>query len=206
MSNRQPLEFVTRHFSDLLSIRFAPVPVAMILAAVAHPVSSVGRIGAWSILLSFLVAAAGFYWWSTAAIRRRYGSVQTIRPESWRMQRHLVVVMLRVALALAAVWWYFSPRTSSWSDIYIAFTVLLFMLIKILDSTNLASRRIVWGLGLVTLFGAGPFVARIDHGAPVFLLAGSIWFTLSAFDFMLLRRILGRTYSPPFGDTVAPSV
>ena len=205
MSNRQRLEFVTRHFSDLQTIRFAPVPVAMILAVVAHPASGVGRIGSWSILLSFLVAAVGFYQWSTAAIRRRYGPVQTIHPESWRMQRHPVIVLLRVALALAAVWWYLSPRTSSWTDVYIAFTVLLFMLIKILDSTNLASRRIVWGLGLVTLFGAVPFLARMDRGAPVFLLAGGIWLALSAFDFMLLRRILGRNCSPPAGDAVAPS-
>jgi hypothetical protein len=197
MSNRQRVEFVTRHFTDLQSIRFAPLPVAMILAVVAHPISGVGRIASWSILLSFLVAAVGFYWWSTAAIRRRYGPVQTIRPESWPMQRHPVIVLLRAALALAAVWWYLSPRFSSWSDIYIGFILLLLMLMKILDSTNLASRRIVWGLGLVTLFAAVPFLARIDRGAPVFLLAGCIWLTLSAFDFMLLRRILGRNDSPP---------
>jgi hypothetical protein len=83
--------------------------------------------------------------------------------------------------------------------------VLLFMLMKILDSTNLASRRIVWGLGLVTLFGAVPFLARSRSGAPVFLLAGGIWLTLSAFDFLLLRRIVRDSSSPPAGggDVVA---
>ena len=204
MSNRQHLEFVARHFSDLQTIRFAPVPVAMILVVVTQPLSPASRIASWSILFSFLLAAAGFYWWSTAAIRRRYGSVQTIREESWRMQRHPAIVVLRVALALAAVWCWVSPR-ASWTDIWIAFIVLQFMLMKILDSTNLASRRIIWGLGLVTLFGAVPFLAGIDSGAPVFLLAGGIWLTLSAFDFMLLRRILGHNSSPAAGgDALAP--
>src|SRR5215475_3166174 len=102
MSNLQRLEFVKRHFSDLQTIRFAPVPVAMILVVGAPPLSGLGRVASWSILSFFLVVAVGFYWWSTAAIRRRYESVQTIRPDSRRMQRHPVIVLLRFTLALAA--------------------------------------------------------------------------------------------------------
>jgi hypothetical protein len=199
MSDPQRLEFVTRHFGDLQTIRFAPLPLTMILMAAAQPMPRFGRIGAWSILLSFLLTTGGFYWWSKAAIKQRYGSVHAIPGESWRMQSHPVIVALRIALGLAAVWCWLS-RTS-WSDIYLAFTVLLFMLTKILDSTNLVSRRIAWGLGLMILCGAVPFMVRSGRDATLFALGGGIWLALSVFDFMLIRQILGPRSAPPAAQT-----
>jgi hypothetical protein len=199
MSDPQRLEFVTRHFGDLQTIRFAPLPLTMILMAAAQPMPRFWRIASWSILLSFLLTTGGFYWWSKAAIRQRYGSVQAIPGESRRMQQHPVIVALRIALGLAAVWCWLS-RTS-WSDIYLAFTVLLFMLTKILDSTNLVSRRIAWGLGLMILCGAVPFMVRGGRDAALFALGGGIWLALSVFDFMLIRQILGSTSSPPAAIT-----
>ena len=199
MSDPQRLEFVTRHFGDLQMIRFAPLPLTMILAAVAQPMPRFGRIAAWSILLSFLLTTGGFWWWSKAAIRRRYGSVQAMPGESQRMQSHPLIVALRIALGLAAVWCWLS-RTS-WSDIYLAFTVLLFMLTKILDSTNLVSRRIAWGLGLMILCGAVPFTVRSGRDVALFALGGGIWLALSLFDFMLMRQILSPRSSPPAAQT-----
>jgi len=192
MPDPQRLEFVTRHFSDLQTIRFAPAPIAMILIAAAQPMPHVGRIAAWSILLIFLSAAVGFYRWSTAAIRRHYGSVQVSAEEKRRMERNPMIVALRIALGLAALLYLLFPLTS-WSDFYLAFTVLLTLLRTILDSTNPASRRIAWGLGLVILFGASPILFRFDNGAPLFVLAGATWLGLSVFDFVLLRRSLSYT-------------
>jgi hypothetical protein len=114
------------------------------------------------------------------------------------MEGHPMIVLLRIGLGVAAVWCFASR--SSWSDIYLTFTVLIFMLEKILDPTNLASRRIAWGIALVSLFGAVPFLVGIDGGAPVFALAGGIWLTLSVFDFMLLRRNLGHPSPPPIAS------
>jgi hypothetical protein len=169
----------------------------MILAAVARPTPHVGRIAAWSILLSFLFAAFGFYWWSTAAIRRHYGSVRVSREEKTRMEEHPMIRLLRIAPGVAAVWCFSTHRTSLRGDLYVGCGVLVTMLTRILDATNPVSRRIVWGLGLIILFGAGPFLVRIDQAAPLAILAGGIWLALSIFDFMLLRRIPDHRFLTP---------
>lgn len=77
MSDPRRLEFVTRHFRDLQTIRFAPAPIAMILIAVAQPLPQVRRITAWSIVLVFSVRGHrvlplehGIY---QTALRRRAG-------------------------------------------------------------------------------------------------------------------------------------
>jgi hypothetical protein len=62
------------------------------------------------------------------------------------------------------------------------------MLTTILDSTNLASRRIAWAIGLVVLFAVGPFLLDVEGGAALLSLAGAVWLSLSVFDFLLLRR------------------
>lgn len=192
MSDPRRLEFVTRHFRDLQTIRFAPAPIAMILIAVAQPLPQVRRITAWSIVLVFLSAAIGFYRWSTAFIKRHYGAVQVSDEEKRRMERHPMIVALRIGWGLAALLYLLFPLTS-WADFYLGFTVLLTLLRTILDSTNPASRRIAWGIGLVILFGAAPILFRFDDGAVLGVLAGAIWLALSTFDFMLLRRSLGYT-------------
>ena len=108
-----------------------------------------------------------------------------------------MIRLLRIALGVAAVWCFSTHRTSLWGDLYVGCGVLVTMLTRILDATNPASRRIIWGLGLVTLFSAGPFWVHIDQAAPLAVLAGGIWLAISIFDFMLLRRILDRGSAPP---------
>lgn len=108
------------------------------------------------------------------------------------MERHPMIVALRIGWGVAALLYLLFPLTS-WADFYLGFTVLLTLLRTILDSTNPASRRIAWGIGLVILFGAAPILFRFDDGAVLGVLAGAIWLALSTFDFMLLRRSLGYT-------------
>ncbi len=96
MPSPQRLEFVTRHFGDLQTIRFAPVPAAMILALPAHKMPHLSANAGLGMLLGFLLLVAGFYWWSTVAIRRRYGSVKLSRKEARRMQGHPIVIALYV--------------------------------------------------------------------------------------------------------------
>jgi hypothetical protein len=189
MPNSQRLEFVTRHFLDLQTIRFAPVPAAMLLAPLAaHRMPHVNVSTAWGILLSYLSCAGGFCWWSTLAIRRRYGSVQLSSEEALRMSRSPVIFALNMIMVAALAWFYFAaPRTHYW-DVYIAFTVLIVMLRTILDSTNPAGRRVAWAIGLVVLFTAGPFLTGAGGGEVA--LAGAVWLSLSIFDFLLLRRSL----------------
>ena len=188
MLDSQRLEFVTRHFGDLQTIRFAPVPATMVLALAAHRMPHLSPSVARGVLLVFLLSVAGFYWWSTAAIRRRYGSVKVSPEEARRMRHNPAVAALYVIQAAALLWFGFVAPHTRYSDVYIGSTILIVMLMTILDSTNLASRRIAWAIGLVILFTAGPFLLDVDSGAAIFALAGAVWLSLSVFDFLLLRR------------------
>jgi hypothetical protein len=194
------LEFLARHFGDLQTIRFAPVPAAMILAPAAHRMTHLSRSVAWAMLLGALVLAVGVYRWSTLAIRRRYGSVRLSREEALRMTRHPIIVGLNV-LAAALMCFYFFARHSYYWDLYIALTILTILLRTILDSTNLAGRRLAWAAGLVVLFTAGPFLLSVNGGA--IALAGAVWLSLSIFDFLLLRRIFAESSAAPTAATEA---
>jgi hypothetical protein len=197
MLNPQRLEFITRHFRDLQTIRFAPVPATMVLALAAHRMPHVSPSVGRGMLLVFLLCVAGFYWWSTVAIRGRYGSVRVSREQARRMQRHPIVAVLYMIQVAALVWFGFVAPHTYFSDVYIASTVLIVMLMTILDSTNLASRRIAWAIGLVILFAAGPFLVDVDGGAAIFALAGAVWLSLSVFDFLLLRRTFAEISACP---------
>src|SRR5580658_3123499 len=116
MPNPQRLEFVTRHFGDLQTIRFAPVPAAMLLGPfAAHWMPHVSPGVAWVILLSFLSCVVGFYWWSTLATRRRYGSVRVSRDEALRMRLHPIIFALSMILTATLTYFYFfAPHTHFW--------------------------------------------------------------------------------------------
>jgi hypothetical protein len=208
MPSPQRLEFVARHYGDLQTIRFAPVPIAMVLSPAAYWIPPhITRSAAWAmllVLLSFVSSVAGFYWWSTAAITRRYGSVKASRQEALRMRRNPIIFALEMILVAALTYFYFfAPHTYFW-EVNTAFTILILMLRTILDSTNPASRRIAWAIGLVVLFTAGAFLSRIERGAAIFSLVGAVWLSLSIFDFLLLRRTFsGISASPPTAATEA---
>lgn len=187
MHHLQRLEFITRHFKDLQSIRFAPLPIAMLLAPALPDTSHMSRGTAWAVLMAILLTFSGFYWWSTIAIRR-YGSVRLSREEGLRMRFHPIIFALFIVMFLAQTWFYFfGPRKHYW-DVYTLGTVLIIMLIPIFDSTNPAVRRIVWAIGLVVLFGAGPLLYGVERDMAFSPLAGGVWLSLSIFDFLLLRR------------------
>jgi hypothetical protein len=203
MRDPQRVEFVTRHFKDLQSIRFAPVPALMLLAPlfVELDTSHVSKATAWGFLLGllgFLFFVVGFFWWSTVAIKRRYGSLRESRNEAQRMLFHPTIVGLFLISAATASWFYFFGPRRRTTDVYCAFVLLSAMLRTILDSTNPAARRLVWTIGLVALFGAGPFliVNDVDGGAAIVFLGGIVWLSISIFDF-LLRRTFAEISSPP---------
>jgi hypothetical protein len=76
--------------------------------------------------------------------------------------------------------------------------VLISLLTTILDSSNLAIRRIVWAIGLAVLFATGPFLFGVYSGTVIASLAGVVWLSLSIFDFLLLRRTVAEiSASPP---------
>ena len=197
------VEFVTRHFLDLQTIRFAPVPLAMLLAPLAaHGIPHVSRGVAWAVLSGFLSAVAGIYWWGTLAIRRRYGSVKLSREERERMLQHPIIIALYLVLAATLAWFRFYAPHAHTGDAGIAFIVLIVMLQKILDSTNPTSRRLAWAIGLVVLFTAEPLLTSVDGGAVA--AAGAVWLWVSIFDFLLLRRTFeGISASPPTAITEA---
>ena len=205
MPNPQRLEFVARHFGDLQTIRFAPVQAAMLLGPfAAHWMPHVSRSVAWGMLSGFLLLVAGFYWWSTVAIRRRYGSIKLSTDEKLRMRFHPIIFALSMILAAALTYFYFFAPHTHFFDVYISGGILIVMLMTILDSTNLAGRRIAWAIGLVVLFSAGPFLLGVEGGAAIFPLAGTVWLSLSLFDFLLLRRTFAEiSASPPTAGTEA---
>jgi hypothetical protein len=112
--------------------------------------------------------------------------------------RHPPVIRAIQLIVLAGLLWlgFFAPNTY-FSDWYISSTILIVMLTTILDSTNLASRRVAWAIGLAVLFTAGPFLAGIDGGAAIVLLAGGVWLSLSIFDVLLLRRTFAEISANP---------
>ncbi len=204
MTHAQRLQFAARHFNDLQTIRFAPVPLAMLLAPALqlvpdHP----SRAMAWTLLAFFLLylsTIAGFYWWSTKAIRRRYGEVKKSTDEALRMRYHPVIFLLSLALALYAI----APHKPwPFNEVYAIYAALSIMLVTILDPTNLRSRRIAWAIGLVILFGAAPFLVRMEEQDALCSLAGAVWLSLSTFDFLLLRQVLSETPPPPASITDA---
>lgn len=200
MPDPQRVEFITRYFKDLQTIRFAPLATALVLAPLIARMPHASVSAAWALLLGFLFGMVGFYWWSTVAIQRRYGSVRLSRSEAQRKGGHPAILALRL-LPLAAV--IFAPRTSFW-DWFIACTILISLLTTILDSTNLAIRRIVWTIGLVVLFAAGPVLIDVDRGAAIASLGGVVWLSISVFDFVLLRRTFAEiSASPSSGATGA---
>ena len=203
MPNLERLEFITRHFKDLQTIRLAPLPIAMLLAPALPDTLHMSRGEAWAVLVAILLTVGGFYWWSTAAIRR-YGSVRLSREERLRMRQHPIIFALFVVMLLAQTWFYFfGPRNHYW-DAYSLFTVLIIMLQPILDFTNPASRRIAWATGLVVLFGTGPLLYGVNRDMAFSPLAGGVWLSLSIFDFLLLRRTFAEiSASPSSGPTGA---
>jgi hypothetical protein len=203
MPNPQRLEFITRHFKDLQTIRFAPLPIAMLLAPALPDTSHMSRGTAWAVLMAILLTVCGFYLWSTVAIRR-YGSVRLSHEEGLRMRLHPIIFALFMVMFLAQTWSYlFGPRTHYW-DVYILLTVLIIMLQPILDSSNPASRRIAWAIGLVVLSSAGPLLYGVNREVAFSPLAGGVWLSLSIFDFLLLRRTFAEiSASPSSGATEA---
>jgi hypothetical protein len=205
MPDPQRVEFVTRHFKDLQSIRFAPVPALMLLAPLVTELdtSHVSKATAWGVLsglLVFLLFVVGFFWWSTVAIKRRYGSVKESRHATEQMQGHPVLVAVTLIAIAALLWFKFvDPSHSHFSDVYTVFAILTLMLPRILDSTNPAVRRVVWAIALVALFGAGPFliVNDVDGRAPIVFLGGIVWLSISIFDFLLLRRTFAEISASP---------
>jgi hypothetical protein len=200
MPDPKRVEFVTRHFKDLQSIRFAPVPAAILLAPLAPPMTHMSRGAAWAVLLGFLFGAIGFYWWSTVAIKRRYGSVKVSSDEAQRrMMFHPAILGLFMIVVAVQSWFYFFDRRNYHWEVFALFTLLSRMLSTILDSTNPASRRVAWTIGLVALFGAGPLLNRVGDAATVILLAGAVWLSISIFDFLLLRRTFAEISASPSG-------
>ncbi len=120
------------------------------------------------------------------------------------MRRHPIVRALYTIVLVGLLWFYFFAPRTYFFDLYISSTIFIGMLTIILDSTNLASRRIAWAIGLVVLFTAGPFFLGIEGGAGIFSLAGAVWLSLSVSDFLLLRRTFAEiSASPPTGATEA---
>jgi hypothetical protein len=175
----------------------------MLLAPALPDKLHMSRGTAWAVLVAILLTAGGFYWWSTAAIRR-YGSVRLSREERLRMRMHPIIFALFMVMFLGATWFYFfGPRKHYW-DVYTLFTVLIIMLQPILDSTNPASRRIAWAIGLVALFSAGPLLYGVNRDMAFSPLTGGVWLSLSIFDFLLLRRTFAEiSASPSSGATEA---
>jgi hypothetical protein len=197
MPNPQRAEFVTRHFKDLQTIRFAPAPAAMLLAPMMARIPNINGVIALALLLIFLFCVIGFYWWSTAAIKRRYGSVKLSRDEAQRMLFHPAIFVPYIIVVAVQSWFYFFDRGNYHWEVYAVFILLIRMLGPILDFTNPVRRRVVWAIGLVALFGAGPFLIDVDGGAAIFLLGGAVWLSLSIFDLLLLRRTFAEISASP---------
>src|SRR5581483_1708391 len=119
LADPRQLAFLARHFRDLQTIRFAPIPLTMILIAIMHGGQNPGHREAWTGLILFLVIAISFYAWSTNAIKRKYGTVRATREETARMRSHPVILLLQLAFAAVLTWSYFFQR-GEFSDVYIA--------------------------------------------------------------------------------------
>jgi hypothetical protein len=197
MPDPQRVEFITRHFKDLQTIRFAPLPVAILFVPFINPAPHGNVIVARTLFLIYLLGIVGFYWWSTGAIKRRYGSVKLSNDDAQRrMNFPPATFALYMIMVAVQSWFYFLDRRNYHWEVYGVGFILIRMMQPILDSTNPSSRRVAWTVGLVVLFGAGYFLNRAESPAICFLVGG-VWLSLSIFDFLLLRRTFAEISSPP---------
>jgi hypothetical protein len=184
------LSFVTRHFYNLQSIRFAPLEVGLILLAVTpSPPPLTPRAFLVSLCL-FLLCAAAFYWWSTVALKHRYGFLKPSPADVVRMNRHPLMVALNILWGTGLLWFsFFRPtRGSGLSDYLVATAVLSVMLKPILDKTNLPDRRFAYVLGLASVGTAFVLAESFDSGRLFVAIAGLVALSLSTFDYRLLRQ------------------
>ncbi len=205
MSNRQRLEFVTSHFEDLQTIRFAALPLAMLAVPVVVRIPHIWGPMGLPFLAIFVLGGIGFYWWSTVAIKRRYGSVKALRVELVRRQQHPAILVLSMIMLATLLWFHFFAPSTRHTDLYLMFIVLIVMLQRILDAANPTRRRVVWAIGLVALFGGGALLRDVDGGKWIFALGGAVWLSISIFDFLLLRRTFaGNAAFPSSGNGEEP--
>ncbi|HWE53123.1 MAG TPA: hypothetical protein VG273_25250 [Bryobacteraceae bacterium] len=191
MLDSQRLEFVTRHFWDLRRIRWVPVQLALILAVAGRRMSHLSVGVARALLGAFLLLTIGFYWWATVAIRRRYGAVQPAPGEGNRMMKHPVIAAAWIVYLASLTLRPLFKHSDTLSSVAMLAVVLVAFLSTILDRTNIPRRRIADAIGMIVLFGAGTVISNIFDGAAVISLAGLVWFSLSLYDFQLLRRTFG---------------
>src|ERR1700733_9902707 len=119
MPDPKRLEFITRHFKDLQTIRFASIPAALMLGPLIPPMAHMSRGGAWALLVGYLSCAIGFYRWRTVALKRRYGSVKESRTETLQMQAHPVLVAVGSIAVAVLIWFKFvAPNRSYFSDVF----------------------------------------------------------------------------------------
>jgi hypothetical protein len=120
------------------------------------------------------------------------------------MRLHPIIFAIFMVMFLVQTWFYFfGSRTHYW-DVYTLFTVLILMLQPILDSTNPASRRIAWAIGLLVLSSAGPLLYGVNRDVVFSPLAGGVWLSLSIFDFLLLRRTFADISASPSSGPTEP--
>ncbi len=113
------------------------------------------------------------------------------------MWRHPIIAALRAIFWAGLLWFLnFAPHTYA-GDFGVSCLILIAMLVKILDPSNIASRRIAWAIGLVVLLTVTPFLADVEAGAGIISLFGAVWLSLSIFDFLLLRRTISEIAGSP---------
>jgi hypothetical protein len=184
------LSFVTRHFYNLQSIRFAPLEVGLILLAITPSPPPLTPRSLRISLCLFLLGAAAFCWWSTVTLRRRYGFIKPSAADVVRINRHPLMVALNILWVAGLLWFSFFRHTrgSGLSDFLVATGILSVMVTPVLDKTNLPDRRIAYAIGLACVGTAFVFAEFFDIGRPFFAIAGLVALSLSTFDYWLLRQ------------------
>ncbi len=155
---------------------------------IAAPVlPHVSQSAALELICGAWLLAGSFYWLGTVAIRRRYGSVAPAATDANRMMQHPVIRGLWIVF-LACQTVLLLHRYKTVSYISSAALVLVVTLWTILDRTNLSERRVAYAAGAVVFFTFGALILSTGDKAALFSLGGVLWFSLSLYDLLLLRR------------------
>ena len=186
------LRFLTLHLHDLQSIRWIPLWIGLTYIALSYgiPLRQYGP----GLLLAFIVtglAEVGWYQYVTRRTRQVYGRTTL----SWQ-ERNRVWMSGPIRLAYWALLLYHYAFGVHVDDSYLYVGVALFLLMKVVDETNLTKRRWVYGIALGVYVAAETGMRMVGLEAYSVVWIGVLFVGLGVFDYALLIHAAEPTSGP----------
>ena len=195
-SESRRLRFLTLHLHDLQSIRWIPLWIGLMYIALSYgiPLRQYGP----GLVLALMVtglAEVGWYQYVTRRTRQVYGRTTL----SWQ-ERNRVWMSGPIRLAYWALLLCHGFRRYALGvrvdDVYLYVGVALFLLMKVVDETNLTKRRWVYGIALGLYVAVATGMRKVGLEAYSVVWIGVLFVGLGVFDYALLTHASELTSGP----------